>query len=223
MVRTLSKEEAKAFYDRFGAKQDRHAFYEDRATADLIAHAEFAAARRVFEFGCGTARFAEQLLDSHLPATCSYEAVDISSTMVQLARSRLARFGDRARVQLGCGEMTVDARDATFDRFVSNYVLDLLSDDDIRALIAEAHRVVAPDGLLCQLSLTHGRTRLSRLVTSTWKSVYALSPKLLGGCRAIELCDYLPREHWRLRHRNVVSSFGVSSEVVVAARRPDTE
>jgi ubiquinone/menaquinone biosynthesis C-methylase UbiE len=223
MVRTLSKEKAKAFYDRFGAKQDWQAFYEDPATAELVAHAEFATARRVFEFGCGTGRFAEQLLDSHLPATCTYEAVDISSTMFQLARSRLARFGDRARVRLVSGEMIVDAGDATFDRFVSNYVLDLLSDDDIRALIAEAYRVLAPRGLLCLVSLTQGRARFAKLVTGAWKRIYALSPRLLGGCRPIELRDYLPAGDWRLRHHNVVSSLGLSSEVVVAARRPDTK
>lgn len=223
MVRTLSKEKAKAFYDRFGAKQDWQAFYEDPATADLIAHAEFGEARRVFEFGCGTGRFAERLLDSHLPATCTYEAVDISATMFKLARSRLARFGDRARVRLVSGEMIVDAGDAAFDRFVSIYVLDLQSADDIRALIAEAHRVLTPRGLLCLVSLTHGRAGFARLVTWAWKGIYALRPGLLGGCRPIELRDYLPPSDWRLRHHNVVSSFGMSSEVVVAARRPDSK
>ena len=36
----LSSDEARAFYDRFGARQDSQAFYEDPATRDLIVHAE---------------------------------------------------------------------------------------------------------------------------------------------------------------------------------------
>ncbi len=65
------REQVRAFYDRFGAKQDSQAFYEDAATADLILNAELGAARAVFEFGCGTGRFAEKLLAEHLPADCS--------------------------------------------------------------------------------------------------------------------------------------------------------
>jgi hypothetical protein len=33
---TLTHAEARAFYDRFGAKQDAQAFYEGRAVRDLI-------------------------------------------------------------------------------------------------------------------------------------------------------------------------------------------
>jgi cyclopropane fatty-acyl-phospholipid synthase-like methyltransferase len=36
---------------------------------------------------------------------------------------------------------------AAYDRFVSNYVFDLLSEEDIRAVIAEAYRVLRPGGI----------------------------------------------------------------------------
>ena len=39
MAPILSKEAARDFYDRLGARQDTQAFYEDPATAVLIAHA----------------------------------------------------------------------------------------------------------------------------------------------------------------------------------------
>ncbi|MGE5248130.1 MAG: class I SAM-dependent methyltransferase, partial [Verrucomicrobiota bacterium] len=81
---TLSHEEARAFYDRFGAKQDWQRFYEDRAIADLIAHASFGKAGAVLEFGSGTGRLAETLLARHLPPTARYLALDVSGTMVSL-------------------------------------------------------------------------------------------------------------------------------------------
>jgi hypothetical protein len=40
----------------------------------LIAHVGFGEAHAVFEFGCGTARFAEELLADHLPPDSRYVA-----------------------------------------------------------------------------------------------------------------------------------------------------
>lgn len=216
---TLTHAEAKTFYDRFGARQDSQGFYEDRATGELIAHGGFEAARSVFEFGCGTGRFAARLLVDHLPPEASYRAVDLSTTMIDLARTRLAPWRDRAEVSASSGSVRLDAADATYDRFLANFVFDLLSEADIRDLLAEAHRVLLPGGLLCLTGLTHGRRLPSRLVTWVWEAVFARDPKRLGGCRPIELRRYLPAENWELRHHTVISSFGISSEVVVAARR----
>jgi ubiquinone/menaquinone biosynthesis C-methylase UbiE len=104
VVKTFSHVKARDFYDWMGAKQDSQASYEDRATGELIAHARFEAAESAFEFGCGTGRFAKGLLEQHLPPTASYAGVDISSEMVQLARTRLDPFGKRASVVLTGGD-----------------------------------------------------------------------------------------------------------------------
>ena len=215
----LSREEARGFYDAFGARQDEQGFYEDRATADLVAHAKFEKATSVFELGCGTGRFAEELLKRHLPATATYRGCDLSSTMVDLARARLAPCGSRARVDLSDGSPRVDAPDAAFDRFVSNYVLDLLPADDIAAIMHEAWRVLAPGGLLCLVSLTRGNTLLSRFVSGAWSLVHRMRASLVGGCRPIELQHYLASQLWHVEHRAVVTAFGISSEIVVA-RKP---
>src|SRR5260221_7722183 len=98
-VRVLTHEQAQAFYNRMGAKQDWQAFYEAKATHDLIAHASFETAQAVFEFGCGTGAFAERLLAAHLSLEAQYVAVDSSATMIRLAQARLARFGSRVEGQ----------------------------------------------------------------------------------------------------------------------------
>lgn len=223
MARAFTHPEAKAFYDRFGARQDSQAFYEDRATAELVAHGGFGAARAVFEFGCGTGRFAAELLTFHLPEDCRYRAVDISDTMVGLARRRLEPWAGRAAVQPSSGTMEIAAPDASFDRFVANYVLDLLSVDDIRALLAEARRVLRPGGLLCTTGLTDGRSIPSRIVMGAWQAIADRNPKLLGGCRPVDLRPYLAADAWRLRHLDVVERFGIAAQVVVAARRDGAE
>lgn len=97
-MRVLSHEEAKAFYDWFGIRQDSQRIYEDAALDDLVAHAGFSEAHSVFEFGCGTGRFAERLLSDLLPSECRYQAADASAAMVRLAQARLAPWKDRAQV-----------------------------------------------------------------------------------------------------------------------------
>ena len=54
--------------------------------------------------------------------------------------------------------------DHSTDRLISSYVLDLLSDGDIRALFAEAHRVLMPGGRLCLASLTNWITLADNLL-----------------------------------------------------------
>lgn len=216
----LTREQVRAFYDRFGARQDAQGFYEDPATRDLVAHADFADARAVCELGCGTGRFAEELLTSHLPADATYVGGDISATMVELARQRLQPFGARARVRRGDGLPWLEVPDASVDRVVSNYVLDLLPRAEAQGVLQAAHRVLTADGRLCLVSLTHGTTVLSRLVSRTWARVHAWRPALVGGCRPIALTELVSAEAWTILHHRVVVAWGVPSEVLVARKRP---
>ncbi len=216
--RTLTVDQARRFYDRMGAKQDWNRFYEDPAVEVMTRYADFEQAHSVGEFGCGTGRLAERLLDRRLPPDTRYLALDASATMASLARERLARFGERAEVRQTEGSAHIDAPDGSFDRFVSTYVFDLLSRADIAAAIAEAYRVLAPGGRLCAVSLTHGRTRFGRCVSKTWQGIWSLSPATLGGCRPIELSDFIDNERFEISHVEVVSSYGLSSEAIVASK-----
>ena len=215
---TLSREQARRVYDRIGARQDTQAFYEDRATDILVQQGQFAKANRVLEFGCGTGRFALRILSHHLPQVAQYRGLDLSPTMVRLARERLAPFGSRAEVVLTDGSPPVAEPAASYDRFVSNFVLDLLSEDDIVAVVCEAHRILESGGLLCLSSLSTGTGSFSRLVSRGWSRVHALRPALVGGCRPLELRSWVPSAQWQLRHHAKLAPFGVPSEVLVAER-----
>lgn len=215
----LSHDEARMFYDRFGSKQDWQRFYEDKAIADLIAHASLDKAGSVLEFGCGTGRLAEMLLDRYLPRTARYLALDISTTMVSLARRRLARFGDRVDVLQTTGEMRLPVASDTCDRLLSCYVLDLLSDDDIRLLLKDAHRVLSPGSLLALSSLTHGSTLIPRMIEKAWGALYTFRPRWVGGCRPISLLSTVDSSDWNVTHREEIVQCGIPSEIVVAERR----
>ena len=215
----LSHAEIKTIYDQLGERQDRGSYFEAPALAILREHAAFSTAQRLFEFGCGTGTFAAALLAETLPAAACYVGLDQSTTMVQLAAAQVKRFGPRATIVQSAGTMSLPIASAAVDRFVSNYVLDLLAVGEIEQLLAEAHRILIPGGLLCLTSLTHGTTPYARLVMAGWQALYALAPQRVGGCRPLAVTALLPANQWQVQHRAVSITRGLASEVVIAVRR----
>lgn len=217
MTRQITPAEAARFYDRLGKALDTQRFYEDPAADEMIAHGDFGQAASVVDFGCGTGRLLERLLEDHLPRTATALGVDVSARMVEISAQRLARFGERVRVAQNSGEMVLPLGEGAADRVIATYVLDLLSEEDAKAFIGEAHRVMAPGGLLCLVSLTEGQGPVSRTVCSVWNFIHRLDPAWTGGCRPIRLLPLLGFG-WSVRYRNVIVRWGVPSEIVVAAR-----
>jgi SAM-dependent methyltransferase len=218
-VRTqFTPDDARSFYDRFGSKQDTQGFYENPALDDLVEHADFEHSRSVLEFGCGTGSFARRLFEMGFQGDTRYLGLDISGTMIDLATKKLEPWQDRAEVRRADGTPGLPVPDASFDRFLATYVFDLIDPEVSLRLIAEAHRVLIPGGLLCTVNLTRGTRGFSRFVSWLWSSVCDRWPRIVGGCRPISLAARLDLESWRIRHHRSVVSFRICSEVLVAQR-----
>jgi SAM-dependent methyltransferase len=220
MATVLSHEDARRAYDRIGSLQDSQGFYEDRATGLLLRDGDFGSAEAVFEFGCGTGRFAQRLFTERLSPDARYRGLDISPKMVSLAKARLAPYSPRAEVVLSQGGPPIDEPAESCDRFVSNYVFDLLSEEEILGVLREAHRILRPGGLLCLAGLSTGVGPFSGAVARIWSWVQAHRPSLVGGCRPIDLLPLLSGSSWQIRHHAKVVAFGITSEVLIAQRGP---
>lgn len=210
----LSLTQARAVYDRIGRVQDWQAFYEDASTERLVANAALGADQTIFEFGCGTGRLAAHLLEA-LPASVHYLGVDISPVMINLATSRLAAWADRAKAVLVDGSLPLPADEGFADRVLSTFVFDLLDADYARAVLDDLRRILAYDGLLCLVSLTHGDRPLERAVSRSWAGVWRYAPQLVGGCRPITVSGLLG-DDWRIEHRSRVHRWGLVTEVTIA-------
>ncbi len=214
----LKPSEAKEYYDRFGIRQDEQGFYEDRPLAALVAQLDLSNAGSVVELGCGTGRLALDLLENHLPEEATYRGIDISDTMVSIAQERLAVFGERAFVVQGDGAQKLPCGEGGCDRVIATYVLDLLSADDARSFIREAHRILAPGGLIGIAGLTPGTSTVSRAVSIVWRTVQRVWPRRVGGCRPVEAAAYLDADNWSIVSRSVVTQSTIPSEVIVARK-----
>ena len=217
----LGPEAARRVYDRIGRAQDTQRFYEDAATSRVVELAAFEQACSVFELGCGTGRFAARLLRERLTSDARYVGVDVSPRMVSIAVGRLRGWVPRARVELldPPGELLPGAA-GEFDRFVANYVLELLPPVVRRG----AHRGGASTARSDWPSVC-GQPHVRRdrwpggSSHAWWAALASRWPALLGGCTPIELRELIRPDEWELAHREVIERFGITSEIVVAVPR----
>ncbi len=210
----LTPNQARWVYDRIGRVQDWQLFYEDITINRLVDHASLAGDQTIFEFGCGTARLAANLLGS-LPANVNYLGVDISPVMIDLATRRLAPWAERAKVMLVDGSLPLPAEDGFADRVLSTFVFDLLDEAYARAVLDDLRRILAPDGRLCLAGLTFGERPLERGLCRAWTGLWRLAPQLVGGCRPISVSALLDHG-WRIEHHSRVHRLGLVMEVVIA-------
>ncbi len=66
--------------------------------------------------------------------------------------------------------------------------------------------------------MTDGRGLFSKAVTGAFKALGAVRPSWTGGCRPVKLLDYVDRNAWSVEHHDVVTSFGVTSDVLIARK-----
>lgn len=214
----LSHQQAQKAYERLAGAPSLATRYEALATRRQLAHASFETARSVFEFGCGTGHYAHQLLARYLPADARYTGIDLTPRLVATARQRLSRFGARASVRQSDGGPPQGEPAGAHDRFVANFVLDILPEAEIAAVLDAAHAMLSDDGLLCLASLAPGRGFVSRRVMRVWEAVYRVAPGVVGGCRPLELRARLADERWRVTHSEVVGPLGIPLEVLIARK-----
>lgn len=207
---TITRAEARQIYDALGARLDRAARYESRAKELALARLGLAPGQRVLQVGVGTGAEQRALRDAVAPGG---EAVglDLSRGMLSLTRRRAPTplvEGDVVRLPFA---------DASFDRALSAYLLDLLPAADLPGAVAELLRVVRPGGRLALVSMTEGVGPASRLFVAGWRAGFRISPQRYGGCRPLRLAGLLAALGARAE-RAVVVQRGFPSEVLLVER-----
>lgn len=212
---TISAEDARCFYDWLGAGHDLGEQFERAAKERGLERLALRPGLRVLNVGVGTGKEQVKIQEAVAPGGVAY-GVDLSRTMLRLSQERVPPPGNKSLCEADGRRLPFPA--GAFDRVFSSYVLDLIPGGDMAPMLKEMRRVLRPGGRLVLVSLTEGVTLASRALVAAWKGFYRLSPYALGGCRPVRLTYPLLRAGFSHVNRQVVTQWGMPSEVLVARR-----
>jgi len=178
-----SRSATRAFYNRISSfydlLSDRSETPMREAALRLLAAAE---GERILEIGFGTGHCLVALARSVGP-TGKVSGIDLSDSMVELARKNLAHEHLLARVDLICGDAcSLPYPDNSLDAVLMCFTLELFDTPEIPTVLRQCLRVLRPGGRLVVASITKTQPRGWALQAYEW--THRHFPNLLD-CRPI--------------------------------------
>ena len=250
----LSRSEAKYVYDYFatvghaaGKDASASSGYGGPAVKVLVKMADFNNAKTILDYGSGQGKLAEFVLENMIKnvninkcgkieqekklddKVIHWKGVDQSPKMIEKFRDRCVnQFGEKycSTVFLENGDPSeLVLEDASIDRFISTYCLDLMSEEDMYKVLDKAEKCLDPDnGLLLLIGITWGYKQSIKtfLMTTAWELMYKFGRKKVGGCRPQNLMPYLKARGWRIKEVEYTLPNGYPWMVseVISARPP---
>jgi ubiquinone/menaquinone biosynthesis C-methylase UbiE len=191
------------------------ALFESRATQRAYEVARFAGNERVLEVAVGGGEFHAMLAKT--PGLKRCVGADLSAPMLGRARRRLAAGSVATPGLCRANANTLPFAGAAFDILFNLYMMDLLLEEDVPAVLREFARVLRPGGRLIVLSMA----RQAEWVNAIWMWLYRRSPVMTGGCRPVPVLAMLEQNGWEINLREVISQSGFRSELMVAHCAPE--
>lgn len=145
----------------------------------VVDYLEPKAGERILELGCGTGNVLVRVLET--PAT-EVVGIDLSSSMLKIARRKLRRAGYLSRSSLNEGDLLAWLKEqptASFDAGVAVNVIYAINDQT--TLWREVHRVIKPDGRFVATTSVRPGSKViidEQLANDRWWRL--LTPRLLG-------------------------------------------
>lgn len=214
------------FYNYFGGW---FMLFEEHAIESMLEHCDIHSGQVVVEIGPGTGALAEQILhkitnEGAITKTPLYYGVDVSDTMHNLAKKRLAKYieaGSAVVEKTDASHDYVDYVTVPVDRFVVSYVFDLLEPKEItRMMQIMKNKLADDDARICVVNFTYGHTAGTRIITNIWQIIYYLfGGWVFGGCRPFDMLKYLTPD-LGLKHTflTLIDAYGIPSQVVVIGK-----
>lgn len=190
---------------------------ESDAAGKVIELADINDGERILEVAVGTGPvFAEIVRRNQKGMT---EGLDISPNMLARARQRMKGFRqEHYRLRTGSA-YALPFDSGTFDLVVNNFMLDLLPEEDFKAVLSEFARVLKPGGRVVLSTMSFG----ARWYNAVWPWIAKHLPSLLTGCRPVSLSPYLTDAGFVSLQSVFISQSTFPSEVLRAEKRASPE
>lgn len=192
------------------------ALFESRAARQAYQTAGLCGNERVLEVAVGGGEFFAGLAKA--PGLERCVGVDLSAPMLARTRRRLAAGSIAPGDLIRANAFALPFAAAAFDILFNLYMVDLLLEDDVPAVLREFARVLRPGGRLILLIMA----RQAEWVNAIWMWLYRRSPLMTGGCRPVPVAGMLEQNGWKINLREMISQSGFRSELIVAQFVPET-
>jgi len=183
---------------------------ESRAIKRAVQLADISDGQHILEVAVGTGLVFRQIVARN--PTGQNTGVDLSRGMLAKARRRLSKTMHTNYTLTQGSATALEIDSSCVDLLVNTYMFDLLSLQAMTSALAEFHRVLKPGGKLVLVNMTRGRTFGSGI----YDRLYSRFPRLLGGCRGVQLHDILERNRFKVHTREYIQQCFFPSEVIVA-------
>ena len=185
---------------------------ESRAENRALELAEIKDGQNILEVAVGTGLAFYEIVKKNPNGTNI--GIDISKGMLKRAGKRLSKLtGQNYELKIGSA-FNIEEEDERFELLMNNYMFDLIAYDQMDAVLEEFKRVLQKGGKLVLVNMTIGE----RFGSGIYNLIYRLSPKLLGGCRAVRLSDKLREHGFEVKLREYHQQLLFPSEVILARK-----
>jgi demethylmenaquinone methyltransferase/2-methoxy-6-polyprenyl-1,4-benzoquinol methylase len=212
---TRSKLEARRLYDGLGRWYDLlEGRWERSVVGEALSVMAPQSGEHVLEVGPGTGWALVRLAEAVGP-TGRIFAIDLSPSMLEVARDRVARAGLGARIELRLGDAArLPYSDSSFDSVFMSFVLELFDTPEIAVVLSEVRRTLKPGARLVATALSNKRDSLSRRF---YEWGHERFPRLLD-CRPIDLEGSIRASGLGVEGAQLDSIEGLPVEIVLARR-----
>ncbi|MFK7846420.1 MAG: class I SAM-dependent methyltransferase [Rhodothermales bacterium] len=205
----VSKQDIPAMYTWIAPTHDWLAvLVEAKARSRGLEMAEIKEGEQILEVAVGTGLSFKHIIRQN--GTGFNTGVDLTPAMLNKAKKRAARSGQRNYSLLAGDAYALQFPDNTFDLVMNSYMFDLLPVTDFVPVLSEFKRVLKPGGRLVQINMAPGKAWYNFL----WEGLYRLHPALLGGCRGVEMERYYKEAGFDKIEREYISQRTFPSEVI---------
>jgi len=166
------------FYDVWGKCT------ESKAADKVLEFAHIQNGESVLEVAIGTGVFFERIVKLNSNGSC--EGIELSASMKELADKRLINYETNYKISQGSA-YNLPFNNSTFDLLVNNFMIDLLPENDFDKVLTEFNRVLKPNGRAVISTMTFGKSGLNKI----WDFIAKTMPKLLTGCRPVDISSNL--------------------------------
>ncbi len=207
----VSQNEIAKVYDALAKFYDIWGYLtESKARNRALELAEIKNGQHVLEVAVGTGLTFFEIVKSNPDGTNI--GVDISSGMLKKAARRLSRLSGVHYALKTASAFDLEEEDAQFDVIMNNYMFDLISFEQMDAVLKEFKRVLKTGGKLVLVNMTLGE----KFGSGIYDRIYRISPRLMGGCRGIRLSEKLKEHGFHIKLREYHQQCLFPSEVILA-------